>query len=345
MTRGTNSSKLSAFFGPLAQLVEQQTLNLWVVGSSPTRVLLPPCRLTDTVSSLESSAVRSGRRYGIRRFPSSRCPPPAPDLEGLGPRPPFAHPVTGVGYGPFAAVLYNMEQQMFRGGEGERDQSGFGFGGAYAFNDLLESIVELGLMGLSSFCPRCSDSSYGPRGRFCDTEILARRAQHRLRIRAASPSCGRLRAWLCGSWPRSLSGADPPHRHAFLRLPRVEPRRTGASGSARRSFRSSCSPSPRLVFTPLSCFPTSGTIRRRTLLVGSDRLAHTAVPWTPSPRPGRSIRSLRSDPISSISTVFFSGQVKLLRTATILGLERLVDPRLAEELSIRAGSLGAQCAR
>src|SRR6185503_3928745 len=63
---------LLACSGPLAQLVEQETLNLWVLGSSPRRVTKSFDNLRDV-----SVSVRGGR--GLR----SR--PPLAGLRGLAP--------------------------------------------------------------------------------------------------------------------------------------------------------------------------------------------------------------------------------------------------------------------
>ena len=61
------------FFGPLAQLVEQETLNLLVVGSTPTRPtnfpaasgMIPPVQ-TSARDSLEPDIIRPRKVAGVR---------------------------------------------------------------------------------------------------------------------------------------------------------------------------------------------------------------------------------------------------------------------------------------
>jgi len=65
----------------------------------------------------------------------------------------LAHPVTGVGYGNFPAV-YNVEQgRYFEEGKGSAIERLSASADAYAFNDFLESFVELGLIGLVVLLP------------------------------------------------------------------------------------------------------------------------------------------------------------------------------------------------
>lgn len=65
----------------------------------------------------------------------------------------LAHPVTGVGYGNFPAV-YNVEQgRYFEEAKGSAIERLSASADAYAFNDFLESIVELGLIGLVVLLP------------------------------------------------------------------------------------------------------------------------------------------------------------------------------------------------
>jgi hypothetical protein len=69
--RGANLPSHVQQIGPVAQLAEQQTLNLRVVGSIPTRLTTFSSALSDGAKYLNSGAVTAVR---LNRFPSNATP-------------------------------------------------------------------------------------------------------------------------------------------------------------------------------------------------------------------------------------------------------------------------------